>query len=230
MNRIVRRRLEMAVRVRDFSRAHPSADASYAPVLARLEDRVARMEALARQQQGGYLVKRSSVTRRRGLRRRLHHELLRHLVTVAEDAAAEEPALAEKFRLPPSNGSNEAFRTLARKMLEQGQAGRELLAKHGLMATLLDDLTAAVDQFDASVAETNEGRRDHVGARAELDAVSDEVMHLVELLDGLNRYRFGGDAELRAAWESARKVVAGPRTEPKEEPPAPPAGEVKPAA
>ena len=74
------------------------------------------------------------------------------------------------------------------------------------------------------------GRRDHVGARAELDAVSDEVLHLVELLDGLNRYRFGGGAELRAAWESARKVVAGPRTEPKEAPPAPPAGEVKPAA
>src|SRR5439155_9274967 len=112
-------------------------------------------------------------------------------------------------------------------MLEQGQAGRELLAKHGLAATLLDDLAAAVEQFDASVAETNEGRRDHVGARAELDAVSDEGMQLVELLDGLKRYRLGGDAELRAARESARKVVAGRRTEPKEAPPAPPAGEEK---
>jgi hypothetical protein len=47
MNRIVRRRLEMAVRVRDFSRAHPSADANYAPVLARLEDRISRLETLA---------------------------------------------------------------------------------------------------------------------------------------------------------------------------------------
>ena len=121
----------MAVRVRDFSRAHPSADANYAPVLARLEERVTRMEALAKQQQGGYLATRSSAARRRGLRRRLHHELLRHLVTVAEVAASEEPALAEKFRLPPGNGSHEAFRTLARKMLEQGQAERELLAKHG---------------------------------------------------------------------------------------------------
>src|SRR5439155_20613870 len=100
-------------------------------------------------------------------------------------------------------------------MLEQGQAGRELLAKHGLAATLLDDLAAAVEQFDAAVAETNEGRRDHVGARAELDAVSDEVMHLVEVLEGLNRYRFGGGAELRAAWESAREEVAGPRGGPR---------------
>ena len=217
----------MAVRVRDFSRAHPSADANYAPVLARLEERVTRMEALAKQQQGGYLATRSSAARRRGLRRRLHHELLLHLVTVAEVAASEEPALAEKFRLPSGNGSHEAFRTLARKMLEQGQAQRELLAKHGLADRLLEDLAAAVDQFDASVGETNEGRRGHVGARAELDAVSDEVMQLVEMLDGLNRYRFGREAEMLAAWNSARHVVVGPRVE-KEE--APPAGEVKPGA
>ena len=36
MNRIVRRRLEMAVRARDFSRAHPSTDANYAAVLGEL--------------------------------------------------------------------------------------------------------------------------------------------------------------------------------------------------
>jgi hypothetical protein len=230
MDRIVRRRLEMAVRVRDFSRAHPSADANYAPVLARLEDRITRMEALARQQQGGYAAKRSSVLRRRELRRRLHHELLRHLVTVAELAAAEDSSLAGKFRLPAANGTNEAFRTHARQMLEQGQASRELLLGHGLAERLLDDLAAAVDQFDVSVAETNEGRRGHIGARAELDAVSDEVMQLVGMLDGLNRYRFGREAEMLAAWESARHVVTGPRAEGKEEPAAPAEGEVKPAA
>ena len=36
MNRIVRRRREMAVRVRDFSRAHPSTDANYAAVLGQV--------------------------------------------------------------------------------------------------------------------------------------------------------------------------------------------------
>ncbi len=43
----------MAVRVRDFSRAHPSTDANYASVLGQLEERVSRMEELAKQQQGG---------------------------------------------------------------------------------------------------------------------------------------------------------------------------------
>lgn len=201
----------MAERVRDFSRAHPSTDVTYAPVLGKLEERIARMEAVAKQQQGGLLTTHASVVRRRVLRRRLHHELLRHLVTVAEVAAAADPTLEERFHLPHWNATNEAFRVFARKMLEQGQAQGELLAQHGLAEKLLEDLAAAVNDFDASVADSNEGRRDHVGARAELKAVSDEVMQIVGMLDGLNRYRFSGNAELKAAWESARKVVSGPR-------------------
>ena len=218
----------MAIRVRDFSRAHPAADASYAAVHARLEDRIARMEAVAKQQQSGSLAAHSAVIRRRALRRRLHHELLRHLVTVAESAEADQPGLGERFKIPSASASHEAFRTLARQMLEQGQANQELLAKHGLADRLIPDLTAAVDEFDASVVTSNEGRRAHVGARAELEAVSDEVMQIVEVLDGVNRYRFGGDAEMRAAWESARNVVSGPSAAGEEEPGK--EGEVKPAA
>jgi hypothetical protein len=227
----------MAVSVRDFSRAHPSADASYASVLGRLETSITRMEELAGQQQGGYLSKHSSTVRRQGLRRRLHGGLLRHLVTIAQDAAAESPALTEMFQLPPANATHRTFQTLARKMLEQGQAQKELFAKHGLADKLLDDLAAAVDEFDASVAETNEGKQGHVLARAELDTVSDEVINLVGMLDGLNRYRFDRDPQLLAAWESAKHVVTGPQAKASEEKPAPPAGpaqagpeEVKPAA
>jgi hypothetical protein len=175
--------------------------------------------------------------RRQGLRRRLHGGLLRHLVTIARDAAGENPALAEMFQLPASNATHKAFQTLARKMLEQGQAQKELFAKHGLADKLLDDLAAAVDEFDASVAETNEGKQGHVLARAELDTVSDEVINLVGMLDGLNRYRFDRDPQLLAAWESAKHVVTGPQAKASEEKPAPPAGpaqagpeEVKPAA
>jgi hypothetical protein len=41
--------------------------------------------------------------------------------------------------------------------------------------------------------------------------VSDEILRLVEALDGINRYRFSGNAELRAAWDSARNLVSGAR-------------------
>jgi hypothetical protein len=226
----------MAVRVRDFSRTHRSADATYASVLGRLESAITRMEALAGQQLGGYLSKHSSTVRRKELRRRLHGGLRRHLVTVAADAASENQALMEVFRLPAANATNKAFQTLARKMLEQGQAQKELLAKHGLADRRLDDLGTAVNEFDASVAETNRGRQDHVLARAELDALGDEVMRLVGMPDGLNRYRFERDRQLLVAWESARHVVTGPQAETEENPEtsAGPVqagpGEVKPAA
>jgi len=52
----------------------------------------------------------------------------------------------------------------------------------------------------------NAGRRDHVGARADLTAVADEIMEVVRLLDGLNRARFASTPDLLAAWDSARNV------------------------
>jgi hypothetical protein len=235
MDRQVRRKLEMAVRVRDFCRAHPSADANHASVLGRLDEAIGRMEVLIEQQVGGFLSKRSSVLRRKELRRRLHGGMLRHLVTIARSAAEEKPELVEKFQLPSSNASHKLFRTVARKMLEQGQGEKELLVKHGLSDKLLDDLSAAIDEFDASVAETNGGKQDHVLARAELEMLSDEVMQLVGMLDGINRYRFDRDPQLLVAWKTAKHVVAGPQAEAPvgtvvPAPEQPPTGEVKPAA
>lgn len=149
--------------------------------------------------------------RRKLLRRRLRDGLLRHLVTVAADAAEEEPSVLELFPLPASNATNATFLALARKLLEQGRAHQELLAKHRLATTLLDDLAAAVDEFDTSVAETTGGTQDHVLARAELDELSDEVTRLVGLLDGINRYRFEREPQQLIAWDSAKHVVVGPQ-------------------
>jgi hypothetical protein len=223
----------MGLRVRDFSSVHPSADGSYTLVLAELERQVNRLDELARQQQGGVFTRHGSVARRKVERRRIHAELLRHLVTVAALAAEDHRELVGRFVLPDGKLPSEAYRTYARKLLEEGQANRELLAKYGLADRLLDDLAAALDAFDRSVADTNEGLRAHVGARAELKAVSDEIMRLVAMLDGLNRYRFSGNAEMLAAWESAKRVVSGPNGAGRapESPDVPPAdGGVRPAA
>jgi hypothetical protein len=57
------------------------------------------------------------------------------------------------------------------------------------------------------------GRQAHVGARAELRAVADEIVQIVRVMDGLNRYRFKNDPNLLASWESASNVVAVPRSD-----------------
>ncbi len=227
----------MAVHARDFNRTHPSADANHASVLAKLEETIAQMEALAGQQVTGVVSKGSSIVRRKDIRRQLHGGLLRHLVTVANAAAEEQPDLIQEFRMPAINASHTIYRTVARTLLEKGVAQRELLLKHGLGETLLDDLRKAVDELDASVEETVESKQRHILARSELRTLSDEVMQLVGILDGINRYRFAREPQLLAAWDRAKHVVGTPVVEadpPAPEPPAGPTdpvnGEVKPAA
>jgi hypothetical protein len=210
MDRKVRKKWSMATSVRTFSRAHPSADTSYTLVLDRLDGTILRIEELAKQQEGGYVSKHSAVVRRSDLRRRLHGGLLRYLVTAAEDVGREAPAVGERFRLPSASATHAAFRARASEMLEQARANQEILVKHGMSATLLDELDAAVQEFDASLAETNDGKQSHVAARAEMKELCDEIMLLVGMLDGYNRYRFHRDPELIVAWESAKRVQSGP--------------------
>ena len=94
------------------------------------------------------------------------------------------------------------------------------------------------DALESSSLLPPSGARPPPG-RVELEAAGNEVMRLVEMLDGLNRYRFDREPQLLAAWETAKHVVAGPQvnapagtpvtpTPPVQEQPVP--GEVKPAA
>jgi len=50
-------------------------------------------------------------------------------------------------------------------------------------------------------------RAAHVGAHAELGAVTDEIMLIIRQIDALTRFSFRRDAESLAAWKSARDVA-----------------------
>jgi hypothetical protein len=205
MKAVLRRRLEMATRVRDFLRAHPT-EGPEATGLVRLEELVQRAEALVAQQQAGVLATRSATKQREELRRALETTLLRYLVAVGVMAAKENSELAAQFRLP-RNVSHHAFLTAARGMLEEATAQKDLLLSRGMSRKLLGDLAAALSEFEHTLEATRTGRREHVGASADLLAVTSRITEQVRVLDGLVRYRFGGDAELMGAWASARNVV-----------------------
>jgi hypothetical protein len=210
MKHSIRRRLDMAGRVLDFSRAHPGSDPSYAGILSRLENGIEKAEQLARQQRGGQIAVHASTARRRELRRALHDQL-RHLARVGDVVAKAQPQLAQHFQLPSWNASGPSYRTAAGAMLNEAVAQRDLLLQNGMASTLLDDLGEALRQYGESVEQAQAGRRAHVGAVAELAVVTSEIMEVVQLLDGLNRYRFRTNADLHAEWESARNIVAAPR-------------------
>jgi hypothetical protein len=207
MNAVLRRRLERAARVRDFLRAHRTEGAGEGTALARLEELLQRAEALASQQRAGVVTTRSATMQRQELRSVLETKLLKYLAAVGAVAAKGHTELAPLFQLPRPGASNQAFLTAARGMLEKATAQKDLFVSRGMSATLLDDLTAALGEFERTLEATRAGRRDHVGASADLQAVTVEIAEQVRLLDGLVRYRFAGLPELMAAWASARNVL-----------------------
>jgi hypothetical protein len=210
MRSTIRRKLAMAGSVLKFCRTHPAADPSFAAVLAQLEACIARADALAQQQLEGHVAVQASTAHRKQLRRTVHDQL-RHLSRVAKVVARTQPELLQHFQLPSTDISSQAYRTAARAALDEAVERRDLLLQHGMAATLIDDLTAALKQYDDALEQARDGRQSHVGAAAELAAVAAEIMDLVGLFDGLNRYRFREDAAMRAAWASTRNIVAAGR-------------------
>ena len=141
------------------------------------------------------------------LRLALKLKLLKYLAAVGAVAAKDNTELEPQFQLPRAGASNQVFVTAVRGMLDKATAQKDLLVGRGMSETLLTDLTAALSEFEHTLEATRAGRRDHVGASADLQAVSTEIADQVRLLDGLVRYRFAGLPELMAAWASARNVL-----------------------
>ena len=209
MNALLRRRLEMAARVRDFLRAHQMDGVGQGLGLAKLEELLERAENLATQQRTGVAVVRSATKQRQEIRRALQPKILGYLSVVGVVAATQNAELAEQFRMPPPNATHQALLTMSRAILEKATAQKQLLVSLGMSEHVLEELATALGEYEQTLEATHAGRREHVGARADLNAVAADISKQLRLLDKVVRYRFGDNAELMGAWESARNV-AGP--------------------
>jgi hypothetical protein len=207
MNTAVRIKLEMAARIRTWVRAHPEPTDLYTSGLTRLEELTTRAEALAQQQRNGRGVVTESVRQRRALRRNIQQEPLRHLTRIARAAAAKQTGVDARFKLPPTSANNQAFLTAARDMATEAAAHRELLQRYGMADDFLVALTTALDQYELAVQAAAHGKSAHVGARADLQAVTEELMQLIDDFDAMYQYRYRAEPEQRAAWDSARNVA-----------------------
>jgi hypothetical protein len=201
-----RRRIEMGRSVVAFSEAYPDSSAGYAKTLSSLKERLARAAELIRLQREGFSEVRNATAQKRELRQIIARTQLRHVVQVAELAAGEVPEVLQKFVLPREQIPYLEFQAAAHAVLAEALNQKELLVKHGLAETLLADLVKNVDLFDKAVGQSTDSRRTHVTASAELDAIADEIVHLVKVMDTLNRSRFHSTVELLTAWESASNV------------------------
>jgi hypothetical protein len=214
MKSSIRRKLEMAARVRDFVRAHPDANPGHTAAAERLAERLARAEGLAQQAVAGRQAVSGAIAARGKLREQIAVTLAL-LAGLAREAAREEPDLSAGIARPSGSASNQAFLTRGRVAAATATTHRELLQRYGMPETFPDDLGRMLGEFEAALNGKHAGQAAHVGAHADLEAVTAEVMQLVRQLDALNQFRFRNDAESLGAWRSARNVPwpAGERQE-----------------
>src|ERR1043166_9660664 len=202
----VRRKLDMFARVREFVRARSSTEPGYTPALGQFEESLTRAEAIASRQQEGRTAERAARAQRKELRRVLHFQVIHYLVAVGSLAAKDRIELAERFKLPDSGMTNSAFLAAVKALVAVAVSEKELLVQAGMMPTLLDDLGRMVSEFETALEEIRTGRREHIGARADLDVITAELMDRVSVLDGITRYRFGDQPEVMAEWNAAKRV------------------------
>lgn len=210
MDAKVRRKLEMGLGVREFSRANPHPDPGYNASLQQLDKFLEEGRDFAGQERKGTLDVRTSTVRKGQLRKTLKEGPLSHVVAIGQVAAREVMGLEVQFVMRPDTDSHQSFRTAARGIEADARTWKDLLVKHGLAESALDSLTKGLDEFDAAIELTEQGRRAHIGASAELKALAKRIVGLVKALDGFNRLRFADDPERLAAWKSASSVVATP--------------------
>lgn len=207
MNTTVRRKLEMAARVREFTRARVGSEPGYPAVLTRLDELLTRADTIAGQQHEGRVAALGARARRRELRQLLHSKLVHYLVAMGTYAGKNQAELTRKFRLPDINSTNAAFLTAVKALVAAAENQRGLLLRHGMSDTTLEQINGLVAEVEAASEVARTARRGHMGARAELDVITAQLMDEVRLLDGITRFRFGDDPEVMVEWKAARQVL-----------------------
>ena len=228
MNAVTRRKLDLGERALNFSRAHPDPSPGYAAALDGLEQRLARAKQLVEVHQKGLNQRKTANRRKSELRRLMRKGQLRHLARVAKLASRETTELEGKLVLHSQPRTYRSFRGIAGTMLAEAQTDKELLVKYGLADSVLDSLVQSLGEFDQAVNQSTEAFRVHVGARAELDVLGEEIVDFVEVMDTLNRVRFARVEAVLEEWDAVSNLIS--RTPTPDQPQPPVTGTERPAA
>lgn len=203
---------QMGVRMKDFGEAQaadfPGASRGgqkFAALLALVAD----IDRLGTEQastsgaaQGNTAAKREA---RENIRRQM--KAIRDTAVALE---SEQPGISRSFRMPPTNG-DEALINSARAFVEAATPLKSLFTSNELPASFLEDLTAAVTEFEESVSRYNQQRAGNAAATAALKDALSKVVKLKIELDPIVRNKFRNDPAMLAAWESASHLERVPR-------------------
>lgn len=212
MKDIVRRRIEMFLRVRAFGRENATQfpETSFAAELfAALNTVLEGLERHTSAQVSGLSAARQGATSKAAAR----DELMRDLEAISRTArplAASRPGLVEQFRVP-HNQSDQAVLAAARAFYENAVPLRAEFYKRGLPDDFLEDLEADTKALEEAIARKIESRDTHVTATAAIDDLIGRGVAAVRELDPIMRNTLADDPARLAGWLSASRVERPPR-------------------
>jgi len=205
MDTRIRKHLERARRVAEFSRQYPSTLPGYAPAVAKLEERLTRATVVAEQETGNRLLGRAAVAKRAALRGTLTTDL-QLMAAIARTAGTESVGTPIVIRYPGPQRNQLQFVNGARMAVAKAVEEMGLLEKYGLTTEHLAAITAGLDQFSRLISERDLASRDHVANRLELRTLVRELKIVVDQLHAFNRHRFQSDLAAMGAWSTTRGI------------------------
>ena len=120
------------------------------------------------------------------------------------------PGISNSFRMPVGN-SDEILINSARAFVQAATPLKSHFISREMPENFLEDLTAAIEQLEASVSNHNQHRANRVAATASLKATLSRVMEIRRELDPIVRNKFRDDPATLAAWKSASHLERAPK-------------------
>jgi hypothetical protein len=201
------KKYQMGVSAHEFSVQHPMDDPEFTEAVGRLDGLLGQFRAQAAEQHEADVTGRAIVQRRGEIRLLVARVHLPHMANVGRLAARDLPELARTFS-PRRITTILQFRTITGTMVDAARANQEVLRKHGLSVTLLDDLEKGLAEYDALNEALHRHQAGRAGATTDLHRVAKDIVAVVQVIDGHNRFRWRDDPRLLAAWRTASSVRA----------------------
>jgi len=230
MTDLERRRFEMLVRVDGFGRAFASL---FTPT-----SRAAQLFALLRtliDAVRAHTVTQLSVehtaqqkTSSKSFARALLMEQMKDINRLARAMGLAVPGLDDKFRLPGGD-SDQAWLIAGRTFAQDAVAFRTEFINREMPESFIDDLKAAIADFEQALADRNLSKGTHVAATVNTGETIGQGLDIVQELHAIMRIKLRGDKATLAEWNSANHIErkSSKPTPPPTDKPAPPSEDVK---
>lgn len=157
----------------------------------------------------------------------IKREALRYLISAVARTARQSliflhPGIDELFRMP-RNRNDADLLSAARAFVLAANPYKSDFIDNGLPNTWIEDLTAAADEFEATLGTTASAQAERAQATAEMHDWVVRFARLRRMLDGNAKNVYANNPGKMAAWLQASHIERPPKKKTPPAPPVPPA-------